>query len=93
MRPKPLSTPCARIMMQLNGDDTTPSPTTGKSRIRQLGANPWSVLERDLRRAIYYTRTYGLVERVDDQRVYHDQWFPAGQTKRVDAEPWRGRRV
>ncbi|MFF2840533.1 hypothetical protein [Paenarthrobacter sp. NPDC057981] len=91
MRPKQDSAAFARMMAQLDADSKHPKPDDGKIIEMALGKQPLVRINEIYGRAIKYTRSYGLIEWVDDQRVYHVQWFPAGQVKRVDAESWRGR--
>ncbi|MGO4246181.1 hypothetical protein VUN82_09815 [Micrococcaceae bacterium Sec5.1] len=93
MRPKQDSNAFARMMAQTDADNKHPKPDDGQ--IMELPANeqPLVRVSEIYGRAIKYTRTYGLVEWVDDQRVYHVQWFPAGQVKRVDRDSWRGRQL
>lgn len=91
MRPKQDSNAFARMMAQTAADDNHPKPDDGKIMKMEAGSQPLVRVSEIYGRAIKYTRSYGLVEWVDDQRVYHVQWFPAGQVKRVDQEGWRGR--
>lgn len=79
------------MMAQTAADDKHPKPDDGKIVEMEVGSQPLVRVSEIYGRAIKYTRSYGLVEWVDDQRVYHVQWFPAGQVKRVDDESWRGR--
>lgn len=91
MRPKQDSTAFARMMAQTSADDKHPKPDDGKIIEMEVGNQPLVRVNEIYGRAIKYTRSYGLIEWIDDQRVYHVQWFPAGQVKRVDQEAWRGR--
>ncbi|WP_426007214.1 hypothetical protein ACPFL9_09230 [Paenarthrobacter sp. NyZ202] len=91
MRPKQDSTAFARMMAQLDADSEHPKPDDGKIIEMNPDKQPLVRVNEIYGRAIKYTRSYGLIEWVDDQRVYHVQWFPAGQVQRVDQESWRGR--
>ncbi|MFJ5956711.1 hypothetical protein ACIQC5_12230 [Paenarthrobacter sp. NPDC092416] len=91
MRPKQDSTAFARMMAQLKADNEHPKPDDGKIIDLEPASQPLVRVGEIYGRAIKYTRSYGLIEWVDDLRAYHVQWFPAGQVKRVDAETWRGR--
>ncbi|MBT2587823.1 hypothetical protein [Arthrobacter sp. ISL-95] len=91
MRPKQDSTAFARMMAQTNAETNHPKPDDGKIVELDVSKQPFVRVSEVYGRAIKYTRSYGLVEGVDDKRAYHVQWFPAGQIKRVDQEAWRGR--
>jgi hypothetical protein len=78
-------------MAQLDADSKHPKPDDGKIIEMDPGKQPLVRVNEIYGRAIKYTRSYGLIEWVDEQRVYHVQWFPAGQVKRVDEESWRGK--
>ncbi|MFP3579261.1 hypothetical protein SB659_06680 [Arthrobacter sp. SIMBA_036] len=91
MRPKQDSTAFARMMAQADADDNHPQRDDGKIIDLDRGNQPLVRVTEIYGRAIKYTRTYGLVEWIDEQRAYHVQWFPAGQIKRVDQDSWRGR--
>lgn len=91
MRPKQDSIAFARMMAQIEADGNYPKPDDGRITELDLGKQPLVRVGEIYGRAIKYTRSLGLVEWVDDRRVYHVEWFPAGQIKRVDQEAWRGR--
>ncbi|MFF1830811.1 hypothetical protein [Paenarthrobacter sp. NPDC058040] len=91
MRPKQDSKAFARMLAQLEADNDHPKPDDGKIIELEQGNQPLVRVGEIYGRAIKYTRSYGLIEWVDDGRAYHVQWFPARQIKRVDEESWRGR--
>ncbi|WP_419202327.1 hypothetical protein [Paenarthrobacter nitroguajacolicus] len=91
MRPKQDSTAFARMMAQIDADNSHPKPDDGQITELEPGSQPLVRVGEIYGRAIKYTRTFGLVEWVDDRRDYHVEWFPAGQVRRVDLESWRGR--
>jgi hypothetical protein len=91
MRPKQDSTAFARMMAQILADNEHPKPDDGKIIEMAPESQPLVRVSEIYGQAVKYTRSYGLVEWMDDQRVYHVQWFPAGQIRRVDTETWRGR--
>jgi hypothetical protein len=80
-----------RMMARINAESNHPKPDDGKVMEFADGTMPLVRVSEIYGRAIRYTRTYGLVEWVDEQRSYQVEWFPAGQIKRVDKESWRGR--
>ncbi|MCR1160325.1 hypothetical protein NEK97_02470 [Paenarthrobacter sp. UW852] len=79
------------MMTQIDADEKHPKPDDGKIMQLEAEAPPLVRVTEIYGRAIKYTRTYGLVEWVDEGRYFHVQCFPAGQIKRVDKETWRGR--
>ncbi|WP_420180845.1 hypothetical protein [Paenarthrobacter sp. TA1.8] len=91
MRPKQDSAAFARMMAHTDAENNHPQPDDGKIMELDVSKQPFVRVSEVYGRAIKYTRSYGLVEWVDDERAYHVQWFPAGQIKRVDQESWRGR--
>ncbi len=90
MRPKQDSKAFDRMMLQTEAEAKHPKPDDGKIMELEQGAQPLVRVGEVYGRAIKYTRTYGLVEWMDDRRDYHVEWFPAGQIKRVAQESWRG---
>ncbi|WP_179128349.1 hypothetical protein [Arthrobacter sp. 31Cvi3.1E] len=91
MRPKQDSAAFARMLAQIDADNSHPRPDDGRIIELEPGSQPLVRVGEIYGRAIKYTRTFGLIEWVDDRRVYHVEWFPAGQVRRVDKESWRGR--
>ncbi|BCW78864.1 hypothetical protein [Arthrobacter sp. NicSoilC5] len=80
-----------RMMARLNAESKHPKPDDGKIMEFPGGEMPLVRAGEIYGRAIRYTRTYGLIEWVDEQRNYQVEWLPARQIKRVDKESWSGR--
>ncbi|MFF2318198.1 hypothetical protein ACFVTE_18260 [Arthrobacter sp. NPDC058097] len=80
-----------RMMTRLEAEKHHPKPDDSKIMEFSAGTEPLVRVGEVYGRATRYTRTYGLVEWMDEQRNYRVEWFPAGQIKRVDKESWRGR--
>ncbi len=80
-----------RMMARLEAESTHPKPDDGSILEFPKGEAPLVRVVEIYGRAIRYTRTYGLVEWIDDKRNYQVEWFPAHQIKRMDKDAWRGR--
>lgn len=79
------------MMARVDAESNHPKPDDGKIMEFPRTEVPLVRVGEIYGRAISYTRTYGLIEWMDEQRNYQVEWFPAGQIKRVDQESWRGR--
>ncbi|MDP9694483.1 UNVERIFIED_ORG: hypothetical protein J2X79_002042 [Arthrobacter globiformis] len=82
-----------RMMARLEAERNHPKPDDGKIMEFDTGSEPLVRVGEIYGRGIRYTRSYGLVEWMDEQRNYQVKWFPAQQIKRVDQDSWRGRPI
>lgn len=79
------------MTIRLEAEFNHPKPDDGKILDFPGGEYPVVRVGEIYGRAVRYTRTYGLVEWIDEKREYQVAWFQGTQIRREDEESWLGR--
>lgn len=83
--------PDSKLMDILAAENRHPDHSNGMPRRFPIWKKPLFKVGQTYGQAVEYTRSYGLVEWYEQDRMYRLEWFPAAQIKRMERQDWHGK--